>query len=255
MARSLLECITLIDSISPSIQLFETRTRYADLTSLASRYYIVVHDVLYPVAIEFDTPLTLRVFLEPITTLYIQENQVYAHIKANFENRFRDFNLSRIPVINVNESEKLSVLAAVSIADKIVSIPSERNLLKVLPGSLRTYVEVAIEMFKTEKENRKERAFMEKEVLTQRKILEYILWLNKSPHETIKEVRYIQGLTVKALQIRYANFDMEVKSSAKTGFIEAINYVEKLLPISTLMYIERNTVKAQKILSITTSIL
>jgi hypothetical protein len=254
MARSLLECLAYIDSISPLVQLFEAKTRYADLTSLASRYYIVIHDVLYPVAVELSTPLTLRVFLEPITTLYIQESKMYAHIRAgDLEHRFRDFDLSRIPVINVDESERLSILAAISIADKIVSMPSERNLLKVLPGNLRTYVEAAINIIRTS--NKKESSVTRSGVHTQRKILEYVLWLSRSPHDVIREVDYVLGFTMKALQIRYASFDIEVKSSSEMGFIEVANYVEKLLPINTMMYIERNATKAQKILSVATSML
>jgi hypothetical protein len=254
MVRSLLECLTYVDSVSSYIQLFEAKTRYADLTSLASRYYIVVHDVLYPVAVELDTPLTLRVFLEPITTLYIQENKIYAHIRLNYlENHFRDLDLSKIPVINVDENEKLSILAAISIADKIVSMPSERSLLKVLPGNLRTYIEAAIDMLRAG--NKKENSIVRQEGGKQRKILEYVLWLSRSPHETIKEIDYVLGLTTKALQIRYTAFDIEVKSSTKTGFAEAVNYIERLLPINTLMYIERNTTKAQKIIGVAASMI
>ena len=88
-----------------------------------------------------------------------------------------------------------------------------------------------------------------------KKFVEYVLWLGRGRCDVVKEIDYVYGITIKTLRIRYPNFDIEVRSSTRTGFAEALNILERVLPLNIVSAIARNVERAHRILSITRSLL
>ena len=51
MARPLIESLSMLDALATTLQEFEARLTYVDLSDFSSRYYVVVHNILFPVAL------------------------------------------------------------------------------------------------------------------------------------------------------------------------------------------------------------
>lgn len=256
MAKTLIDVLDLLDSFPSYSHVFKASVQYMDLTFLVGRYYIAIHSILFPAIIDSEELPAQRIFLEPVATIYIQESKAVIHLRQSDKpNVFREHELGKAPVISLSEDEKLLVLAASAIADKIAETPSERNILRVLPSNLRTYVEVAMDAMRTSSS----RGFVEAKKTglesIGRKFLEYVLWLGKNSYDAVKEVDYVFGVTIRALRIRYQSFDVEIKAFSRNGIAESLNIIEKVLPINIVSGIIRNIERASKILYIASSLL
>ncbi|MEM0027869.1 MAG: hypothetical protein QXT53_08250 [Ignisphaera sp.] len=257
MPKTLIDVLDLLDSFPYYSQEFKARIQYMDLTFLVGRYYIAVHGVLFPIVIDSDELPAQRVFLEPIATIYIQESKAIVYIRQNSKlDVFREHELGKAPVINLSEDEKLLVLAASAIADKIVENPSEKNILRVLPSNLRTYVEAAMDAMRAGPSIEAVKASPKTGLESLgRKFLEYVLWLGKANYDIVKEVDYVFGVTMRTLRVRYQSFDVEIKAFSRAGVAESLGVVEKILPINIVSSIIRNIEKSFKVLYVASSLL
>ncbi|MCI4437862.1 MAG: hypothetical protein JHC33_13730 [Ignisphaera sp.] len=255
MARPLIESLSVLDALATTLQEFEARLTYVDLADFSSKYYVVVHNILFPAALLSETPLTLKIFLEPVASIYIQESKVFVQVRGSgIEDTMTGLGAIRLPVVNVNENERLLILASVCIAERITLVPSEKALLKLLPGGLRSYVDAAYTMLK---EFKKEKLLKiaEEPPTQQRRIFEFLLRVAKEPEDMIREVLYTSGITMKSLEIKYPSFSIEFKSNTKKGFAEAISFAERTLPRDVLDEIERNIIRTQRIVAVTKAIM
>ncbi len=257
MAKSFVDVLNTLDFLPRYSNVFRARLQYMDLAFLVGRYYIAIHSILYPVAIDSDEFPTQRVFLEPVTTIYIQENRVLAYVRHDGRLDVLSGNeFGRAPVISLSENENLLALAATAIADKVIASPSEKNILRVLPSNLRTYVEIAMESLKTGSSNVLGKTIQKQDAEAfGKKLLEYVLWIGKANYDVVKEVDYVFGVTMRTLRIKHQSFDVEIKSYSKTGFVEALNVIEKLLSINIVSSIIRNVERSFKILTTASNLL
>ncbi|MEL9940482.1 MAG: hypothetical protein QW348_08370 [Ignisphaera sp.] len=257
MSKTLIDVLDLLDSFPHYSQEFKARIQYMDLTFLVGRYYIAIHSIFFPAVADFEDLPVQRVFLEPIATIYIQESKTVVYFRQNDRlDIFREHELGKVPVISLSEDEKLLVLAASAIADKIIESPSEKNILRVLPSNLRTYVEAAIDAMKMDFPREGVGAGQKTglEALG-RKILEYVLWLGKANYDVVKEIDYVFGVTMRTLRIRYQSFDVEIKAFSRTGVVESLNVIEKILPINIASSIIKNIEKSFKVLYVASNLL
>lgn len=244
------DIIEILDAQFSIIASFSTTLSYIDLFSLISRYYISIQHVVLPVAIDDEKLLAYTTFFEPVFNIYLHENRVYAAL-----NNVKYFQLtegsqwSRISVIDLTQNDNLVAIAAASIAEKIHSSPSERGILKVLPSNLKTYVDTAFNLVKTGdscatlfREGRK--------MYPAGKPLEMILWSRKTTNDSVREIAYLRGVSMRAIKIAFTDYDVEVKMyrSGITSF-GVLQLLEKIVGETILTSMHRNIDRVTKILA------
>ncbi|MCS7111623.1 MAG: hypothetical protein N3D82_00070 [Ignisphaera sp.] len=241
--------IERLDSLSSIIASFGTTLSYIDITSLASRYYISIHDVVLPVAIDDEKILTSTTFFEPIFNIYLHENKAYAILKNTKDLQpMEGSQWSKISVIDLTQSEDFLAIAAASIAEKIYLSPSERSIIKVLPGNLKIYVDTAFSIVKRVEDAYISSSRGQKIPLT-KKPLEMILWLRKTAADTVKEVAYLKGVSIRAIRVAFTDYEVEVKMyrSGEASF-EILKLLEKIVTTAILSSIHKNIERVTRIL-------
>jgi len=254
------ELIDKLDLLASITAMFGTTLSYVDITSLASRYYVSVHDVLLPVAIEDKLNLTYKAFLEPIANIYLHEHKVYAIIKNSKESYFLDnTQWNRISVIDLMQNEKFTAIAAASIAEKMYLLPTERGIARILPSNLKTYVDTAYNMIKRIKDDYHDiiQQIENKHLYlsSSKKPIEIVLWLKKASTDNIKEISYVKGVSLRAFKVSFIDYEIEIKIYRIESVIEAIRALEKFITSNVLVSISKNIERAIKILIIAINII
>lgn len=244
------ELIMGLDSLASIIANFGTSLNYIDMTSLASRYYISIHDVVLPVAIEDGKSLTYRSFFEPIANIYLHEHKAYAILK-NLKEPYPPDNISwnKVAVIDLMQSEKFMAITAASIAEKVYLLPTERSIVKILPSNLRTYVDTAYNIVRKIK-NVYSEAFQGRvqNLILSRKPIEMTLWLKKASTDIAKEITFLKGVSLKAIKISFTDYEIEIKMYRNESLPEIVKLLERLTTSNTLLSMIRNIERVTKIL-------
>jgi len=254
------ELIDRLDLLASITAIFGTTLSYVDITSLASRYYVSVHDVLLPVAIEDKINLTYKAFLEPIASIYLHEHKAYAIIKNSKESYFLDnAQWNRMSVIDLMQNEKFTAIAAASIAEKMHLLPTERGITRILPSNLKTYVDTAYNMIKRIKDDYHDiMQQIENKYLylsSSKKPIEIVLWLKKASTDNIKEISYVKGVSLRAFKVSFIDYEIEIKIYRIESAIEAVRALEKFITSNVLASISKNIERAIKILLIAINII
>jgi len=248
------ELISKLDLLASITAIFGTTLSYVDITSLASRYYVSVHDVLLPVAIEDKINLTYKAFLEPIANIYLHEHKVYAIIKNSKESYFLDnTQWNRISVIDLMQNEKFTAIAAASIAEKMYLLPTEKGIARILPSNLKTYVDTAYNMIKRIRDDYHDimQQIENNKYLYlsgSKKPIEIVLWLKKASADNIKEISYVKGVSLRAFKVSFIDYEIEIKIYRIESVIEAVRALEKFITSNVLASMYKNIERAIKIL-------
>ncbi|MEM1644271.1 MAG: hypothetical protein QXL96_00130 [Ignisphaera sp.] len=242
--------LNLLDYISALIEANTVRQELLEIPVLSTRYYIALHDLLLPIAIkEFDYSIP-KAYIMPIVSVYIHEQKVYAIIKTKKANEYLKLyrEIYHVPAIDLTLDEKLLILTSIAIAHKIVLTPSERNILRIIPNNLRTYVETAIKFL--ESINKEKAIKMMQNNTRSLNMVELILWLNNGRgKEDINEIYYTRGVSMKIFRIVYYDHEIDIKTctSASPKFITKIL---ALVPNNVLTYIINNVKNTCSILHV-----
>lgn len=239
-----------LDYISALIETNTVRQELLEIPMLSTRYYITLHDLLLPIAIrEFDYSIP-KAYIMPIVSVYIHEQKVYAIIKTKKTNEYLKLyrEIYQVPAIDLTLDEKLLILTSIAIAHKIILTPSERNILRIIPNNLRTYVETAIKFL--------ENMIKEKTVKTLQdntrslNMVELILWLsNGREKEDIIEIYYTRGVSMRIFRIVYYDHEIDIKTYASTSS-KFITKILALVPNNVLTYIINNVKNTCNILHV-----
>ncbi|MEM1541535.1 MAG: hypothetical protein QW101_01680 [Ignisphaera sp.] len=244
--------LNILDSMNILISSYIVEQKILDLSSLNSRYYIALHDVLLPIAIKDREDGIPKVPLIPYTTIYIHEQKIYAVIKSYFLYRkFSNNFWTHIPAIDLTSNENLLILVSSALAHKIVLSPSERNIVRIMPSNIRTYIDVALKIIENfNDKSLRELKIDDNQVLN---IVEFILWLNESKDDNLKEVRYLKGITMRIFKLIYNDHEIDLKSS--TAFSPRfIARLISIIPSTVLLAIVNNVETAYRI-ALTSSLL
>lgn len=237
--------LSVLDYMDTLLSSFTIEKKILDLLTLNSRYYIALHDILLPVIVKDSDDGIPKVLLTPYTTVYIYEQKIYAITKNYvFYTPFNERVHTCTPAIDLSENENLLILASSALAHKIVLTPSERNIVRIMPSNIRTYIDAALKIM----ENLDIKSLKNFETTSRRtlNIVEFILWLNEAKDDNLKEVRYFKGLTLKIFKILYSDHELDLKaySSFSSGFITKFI---SILPRHILSTILSNVESAYKI--------
>ncbi|MEM1915923.1 MAG: hypothetical protein QXI86_05340 [Ignisphaera sp.] len=244
--------LNILDSMNTLISSYVVEHKILDLSSLNSRYYIALHDVLLPIAIKDSEDGIPKVPLIPYTTIYIHEQKIYAVIKSYFLHRKFNHNFwTHIPAIDLTSNESLLILVSSALAHKIVLSPSERNIVRIMPSNIRTYIDVALKII--ENFNNKSLGELKIDHRQVLNIIEFILWLNEPKDDNLKEIRYLKGITMRVFKLIYNDYEIDLKSS--TAF--SPRFVAKLISIipNTILLAIVNNVETAYRIALTSSLL
>ncbi len=249
--------IERLDTLSSIIASFGTHLSYIDITSLASRYYISIHDVIIPIAIEDEKSLISKAFFEPTFNIYLHENKVYAILKNT-----KDFypqnssQWSKISAVDLTQNEDFLAIAAASIAEKIHISPSEKSIVKILPSNLKIYVDTAYSIIRKIGDVDVTSFLERQKIPLAKKPLEIILWLRKSAADTINEIAYLKGVSIRSVKVVFTDYEVEVKiyRSGEVSF-ELLKLLEKIITAATLSSIYKNIERVSRILFTATNII
>lgn len=236
-----------LDRLSLLLGSLITEETYVDISTLNSRYYIALHDVLIPLAIRDGAISIPKAFLIPSSTIYVHEQKIYAIQRLKLNYRILDANtLMYLPAVDLTSSENLLILASSALAFKASLTPSEKNLLRIMPNNIRTYMEAALKILESGTESKVE------EYTTNNSqgpvIMELVLWVNESKNSDILEVRYVKGITMRIFKIIYQDHEIDIK----TQYSFSSRFVARLasfLPSNILAAISNNIESAYKIIS------
>ncbi|MEM2698194.1 MAG: hypothetical protein QXF17_02605 [Ignisphaera sp.] len=248
--------IERLNTLSSIIASFSTQLTNIDITSLASRYYISIHDVVLPIAIEDEKNLTSKTFFEPVFNIYLYENRAYAILKNVKELHSSDnMQWNKVPVIDLTHNEDFLAIIAASIAEKMHLSPSEKNIVKILPSSLRAYVDTAYNMVRRIRIDHHDISLKAQKAVPTRKPIEIILWYKKMPSDSIKEVAYIKGVSLRAVKVTFTDCEIEIKMYRSEVSFELLKLLEKVITANILTSISKNIERVSRILFTAISII
>ncbi|MEM2200906.1 MAG: hypothetical protein QW552_03150 [Ignisphaera sp.] len=242
--------LNLLDYISALIEANAVHQELLDIPVLSTRYYITLHDLLLPIAIkEFDYSVP-KAYLMPIISVYIHEQKIYAILKTKKTTEYLKFyrEIYQVPAIDLTLDEKLLILTSIAIAHKIILTPNERNILRIIPNNLKTYVETALKFFEGVDQEKMMRLSLDN--TRSLNMIELILWLNNGrDKEDIIEIRYTRGVSMKIFRLVYYDHEIDIKTftSISSKFVTKIL---ALVPSNVLNLIINNIKNTCNILNI-----
>lgn len=241
---NVLTFLNTLDIISPLLGSLVTEEKFIDLSTLNSRYYIALHDILLPVPIKESEDTIPKVVLVPNTTIYIHEQKIFAIFKARFSEILSANVSTYIPVVDLSLSENLLMITSSALAYRIISAPSEKNILRIMPNNIRTYMEVALKIYEDMMNSIPNNVSIDRQTPS---IIEFILWIDEAKSHDIAEIRYFRGITMRIFKIVHQNYEIDLKCSYPFphGFIiELIS----ILPYTIIASIVNNIENTFKII-------
>lgn len=206
-----LDILKILDSLSSLFNSIIVEQKLMSISILSSRYYIALHDILLPVGIKDAVNTIPKVVLIPNTTIYIHEQNVYAtfRMKQVYDNIGLN-SASYIPIIDLSTNENLLILASSALAHRIALTPNEKNILRIMPNNIRTYVEAALRVLENSINTKMKSLPLTSEHNTN--VIEFILWVDEAKNSDVVEVRYLKGITMRILRIVYQDYEVDIKT-------------------------------------------
>ncbi|MCC6058544.1 MAG: hypothetical protein LM568_06480, partial [Desulfurococcaceae archaeon] len=203
--------INLVNDILTLLEFNIVKQSYVDPLIINARYYIAIHNVFLPMIIRESESSIPKVYLTPIASIYIHDQKVYAVFKLRYGvgGLSSSIDVIKVPIVDLTVNEKLLILASVAIAYKMLSVPNERNILRILPNNIKTYVEIALDIFG---ENSYQYNIKTKlGEFRHLNLVELVLWINNINDNELTEVSYIKGLATNTIRILYRDYEVDFK--------------------------------------------
>jgi hypothetical protein len=241
--------INLVNDILTLLEFNIVKQSYVDPLIINARYYIAIHNVFLPMVIKESESSIPKVYLTPIASIYIHDQKVYAVFKLRYGvgGLSSSIDVIKVPIVDLTVNEKLLILASVAIAYKILSVPNERNILRILPNNIKTYVEIALDIFG---ENSYQYNIKTKlEEFRHLNLVELVLWINNINDNELTEVSYIKGLATNTIRILYRDYEVDFKILSRPSQ-KLLLKILTLLPMNVLNEVVNNVKNAYKILRV-----
>jgi hypothetical protein len=241
--------INLVNDILTLLEFNIVKQSYVDPLIINARYYIAIHNVFLPMVIRESESSIPKVYLTPIASIYIHDQKVYAVFKLRYGvgGLSSSIDVIKVPIVDLTVNEKLLILASVAIAYKILSVPNERNILRILPNNIKTYVEIALDIFG---ENSYQYNIKTKlEEFRHLNLVELVLWINNINDNELTEVSYIKGLATNTIRILYRDYEVDFKILSRPSQ-KLLLKILTLLPMNVLNEVVNNVKNAYKILRV-----
>jgi hypothetical protein len=241
--------INLVNDILTLLEFNIVKQSYVDPLIINTRYYIAIHNVFLPMVIRESESSIPKVYLTPIASIYIHDQKVYAVFKLRYGvgGLSSSIDVIKVPIVDLTVNEKLLILASVAIAYKILSVPNERNILRILPNNIKTYVEIALDIFG---ENSYQYNIKTKlEEFRHLNLVELVLWINNINDNELTEVSYIKGLATNTIRILYRDYEVDFKILSRPSQ-KLLLKILTLLPMNVLNEVVNNVKNAYKILRV-----
>jgi hypothetical protein len=241
--------INLVNDILTLLEFNIVKQSYVDPLIINARYYIAIHNVFLPMVIRESESSIPKVYLTPIASIYIHDQKVYAVFKLRYGvgGLSSSIDVIKVPIVDLTVNEKLLILASVAIAYKILSVPNERNILRILPNNIKTYVEIALDIFE---ENSYQYNIKTKlEEFRHLNLVELVLWINNINDNELTEVSYIKGLATNTIRILYRDYEVDFKILSRPSQ-KLLLKILTLLPMNVLNEVVNNVKNAYKILRV-----
>jgi hypothetical protein len=241
--------INLVNDILTLLEFNIVKQSYVDPLIINARYYIAIHNVFLPMVIRESESSIPKVYLTPIASIYIHDQKVYAVFKLRYGvgGLSSSIDVIKVPIVDLTVNEKLLILASVAIAYKMLSVPNERNILRILPNNIKTYVEIALDIFG---ENSYQYNIKTKlEEFRHLNLVELVLWINNINDNELTEVSYIKGLATNTIRILYRDYEVDFKILSRPSQ-KLLLKILTLLPMNVLNEVVNNVKNAYKILRV-----
>ncbi|MCC6015924.1 MAG: hypothetical protein LM582_02655 [Desulfurococcaceae archaeon] len=241
--------INLVNDILTLLEFNIVKQSYVDPLIINARYYIAIHNVFLPMIIRESESSIPKVYLTPIASIYIHDQKVYAVFKLRYGvgGLSSSIDVIKVPIVDLTVNEKLLILASVAIAYKMLSVPNERNILRILPNNIKTYVEIALDIFR---ENSYQYNIKTKlGEFRHLNLVELVLWINNINDNELTEVSYIKGLATNTIRILYRDYEVDFKILSRPSQ-KLLLKILTLLPMNVLNEVVNNVKNAYKILRV-----
>jgi hypothetical protein len=241
--------LNLITNILSLLEYSIVQQSYVDPLIINARYYVVVHNVFLPIMIkEFESSIP-KVYLTPTSSVYIHDQKIYAIFRTRYSIDYLNTSLDRIkiPIVDLTLDEKLLILASVSIAHRILLMPSEQGMLRIIPNNIKTYIEAALDIL--EKMELQKNFKKDLEGSRYINIIELVLWINNTIENDLIEVSYVKGLITEMFRILYRDYEIDLKSINKPTQ-RFLMKILSLLPTNVLIELVNNVKNVYRILQV-----